>query len=196
MSLPLSELKKSADPKLAERVKKLCLAQNLVAEVESLEAERAEIRVEASRSKDADAEEKPRKMSVGNHPRLAEIDARLEELYDEMRDHTGELRLRARPSGDWMRWSGEHPAREDNQVDEQVTYGFVNADDLVNDLAAYAVEWDGSPLGDGDWDFIASRVTVGDLKELARTVVQMQEGAGAVPKSRHVSSSDQTSEAD
>lgn len=194
MSKPLSELR-TATPARAERTRRLCLNQSLVAEVEALAAEKADLAVESRRTSDDD-DDRPRKMSQGKSPRIAEIDARLEVLYDEMRDHTGEIRLRAKTPGEWMLWSSQHPAREDNKIDNDVTYGYVNADDLVNDLESYALEWDGSPLTADEWDFIASSITPGDLKELARTVVQMHEGVGAVPKSRTSSSDDQPSATD
>lgn len=181
MSKSLAEMRQSPRASLPERAYALCLAQGLVAEAQSLEEERAVLAVEPPPS-DPDVPQPPRRMSEAPpepDPRIAEIDGRLEALWGEMREHTGELRLRGVSDGEWRRWVAAHPSREDNKRDDAAAYGFCNADDLADDLGTYAASWNGDPLGEGDWEFIANRAAPGDVKELCRIVVQMHEVAGA-----------------
>lgn len=188
MSKSLAELRASAHTSLPERAYALCLAQGLVAEAQSLQLERDYLAVPAG--DDGEQQGSPKRNGEGPNPRLAEIDARLEELWAEMREHTGELRLRAIPAGEWRRWVDTHPAREDNKVDESAAYGFCDADALLADLAKYVQSWNGDPLAEGDWEFIANRAAAGDLKELCRVVVQMHEVQGAqAPKGSRTPSS-------
>ncbi|GHJ59131.1 hypothetical protein NOK12_16490 [Nocardioides sp. OK12] len=179
MSKSLAELRASTRTSLPERSYSLCLAQGLVAEVQALEEEAADLRTQALTADDDEGSKPPRRIGEGRNPRLAEIDARKEELFAEMREHTGELRLRGKTAGEWRRWVDAHPAREKNAVDEQAAYGMVNASDLADTLGDYAVAWNGADLGEGDWDFIANRAPAGDIKELCRLVVQMHEVPGA-----------------
>lgn len=197
MSKSIAELRASQHTALPERTMQLCLAQKLVAEVQQLEEERAEILI-VERDQEG-RPKRPRRQGEGPNPRLAEIQARFDELADEMREHTGELRIRAVTGGEWRRWVDAHPAREIgrredgrptyHQVDEEIAYGICNAVDLYHDLSGYVVSWNGADLAEGDWDFIANRAAPGDLNELCRQVVQMHEAVGAkAPLSRRHSS--------
>lgn len=191
MSKSLAEIRGSASTSLPERTYRLCLAQALVAEVQSLTTEKANLEAEEPRRNDDEDGPKPR-VGQGQNPRLAEIKARLEQIIGEMNEHTGELRLRATTAGEWRRWVDAHPARETgldkrgvpilHPADADVAYGFANASDLLDNLGAYVVAWNGEPLQAGDWDFIMGKAAGGDLKELCRIVVQMHETSVAVPK--------------
>lgn len=189
MAKSLAEMRQSPAVGLPERTKLLCLAQALVSKAQSLADERESLRVDHAR--DQDDKGPPKRSGEGSEPpRVKEIDAELEALWAEMREHTGELLLRGTSSGDWRRWAQAHPARQENKgtadkpnwvtdaTDAEVAYGFCNADDLLADLDRYAVAWNGDPLGEGDWEFIANRAAPGDLKEVARIVVQMHETEG------------------
>lgn len=193
MSKSIAELRASQHTALPERTMSLCLAQKLVAEVQQLDEERASI---LATERDEEGQSKrPRRQGEGRNPRLDEIQARFDELADEMREHTGELRIRAVTGGEWRRWVDAHPAREVgrresgeplfHQIDEEIAYGIANAVDLYHDLERYVVSWNGDELAEGDWQFIANRAAPGDLNELCRQVVQMHEAVGAkAPLSR------------
>lgn len=204
MSKSLAELRASQHTALPERTMPLCLSQALVAESQSLQEERDEI-LQAERVQDGEAK-KPKRQADKRNPRLVEIEARFDELADEMRAHTGELRIRAITGGEWRRWVDAHPAREtgrhDNgqpiyhQVDEAIAYGICNAVDLYLALSDFVISWNGDPFAEGDWDFIANRAAPGDLNELCRQVVQMHEATGAkAPLSRRRSSETTPAEA-
>lgn len=183
-SKSLAELRSSTRTALPERSYSLCLSQSIVAEVQALEEERTELRASMPGQDDTG----PRRQGQGLPPRLAEIDARMAELYEEMREHTGELRLRGVTAGQWARWRDANPARIEgnhpdgrpiiNAIDSEVGYGYVNATALLASLGDYAVAYNGDQLASGDWDFIAERAAAGDLKELCKLVVQLHEGAG------------------
>lgn len=197
MSKSIAELRASQHTALPERTMQLCLAQILVAEVQQLEEERSNI-IAAERDEEGQSK-RPRRQGEGRNPRLVEIEARFEDLADEMREHTGELRIRAITGGEWRRWVDAHPPREVgrheggqplfDRVDEDIAYGICNAVDLYHDLARYVISWNGAELAEGDWDFIANRAAPGDLNDLCRQVVQMHEAVGAkAPLSRRHSS--------
>lgn len=187
MSKSLAELRQSPATSAPERSYRLCLAAGLVAEVQSLTEELAAIAVPPRTDEDEPAAPPKRMAEGGESPREAEIKQRLRELWDEMEEHTGELRLRAVDSGAWRRWVDAHPAREDNARDARIAYGACNGDDLIDDLATYAHSWNGDPLAEGDWEFIRSKASGGDLQALAQAVVMMHEVAPDLPKLRRVS---------
>lgn len=192
MSKSLAELRQSSRTSLPERTYEMCLSQALVAETQALEQEKRELGI-ASRRSDADADSPtpPRKMGQASSPRVVEINARLEELYDEMREHTGKLLLRGVTSGKWRRWVSENPAREDGRddngravtlsADEQIALGYCDASALMTSLGDYAAEWNGVPLEAGDWSWLEEHAAPGDLKAIAQVVVVMHEGPGAKP---------------
>lgn len=187
MPKSLAELRASAHTKLPERTYSLCLAQGLIGEVQQLEEERAEIKIAAAGEEGQS--KRPRRGGEGINPRLAEIDERLAELYEEMREHTGSLRLRALNSGKWRRWVDDNPARIAeygpkgepilNAIDVAAAYGYCDASALAETLAEYVVTWNDEPLDAAGWAFIAETAAPGDLKELCKIVVQMHETVGS-----------------
>lgn len=198
MPKSLSEIRASKRTGLPERTYELCLSQSLVAEAQELQEEKASLAFDATR-KTENGEGPPRKMAEKQPARLAEIDERLDELLEEMAEHTGTLRLRARDGGAWQRWVDDHPAREINRdakgnptyhpTDESAAYGLANANDLLADLGSYAVAWNDDEMVEGDWETIAKNAAPGDLAELCRIVVQMHAVTGYRPgKSRWRSS--------
>lgn len=211
----LADLRAGNRAALPERTYPLCLAQNLVAEAQALEEQRDEAVIAhrratrpAGESADAESKGRPRRAAERpDPPEIAEINARMEALFDEMREYTGELRLRGKETGAWLRWVGENPPRKildpdgkvrDNELDQRVTYGNCDADALFATLHEYAVEWDGDPIDDDEWEFILAKAAPGDLQELCRVVVQMHEGRGvnAPPKSLNGSPATATSSTD
>lgn len=189
---------------LPERTEELCLAQQLVAEVQALVIERDELTVEAARAREAGRA----KLSEGAAPpRVTEIDARLDELYDEMAEYTGQVVLRAEPAGAWRRWADEHPARElgrDEQgrpqfhpQDASVTGGWCDSTALLERLGDFVVSWNGDPVSAEDWSWVMANAAPGDLKRLCTVVMEMHERAGAgAPKSRRPSSGMPMAESD
>lgn len=185
MPKSLAELRASQSTSLPERSYSLCLASGLVAEVQALLSELDTLAV--PRTDEGEAAGPPRRMGDPRDVRRSEIDARMAELWTEIDDHTGELRIRAIRADEWAHWVDEHPARKDNDRDEGIAFGLCNADDLVADLGRYAASWNGAPLEDGDWAYIAGKASRGDLKQIARTVVVMHEQAADLGKFRQAS---------
>lgn len=199
----LADLRANGKVTLPERIYELCLSQGLVGEAQALAEEKRNVEVEVARHIDDETEGRPRRQGEGKHPRIAEIDARLEELYDEMREHTGQLLLRGITGGEWRRWCDAHPAREDGRdergrpvtlaIDEAVAYGLCDASALIARLGDFAVSWNGTPLETGDWDWLEEKAPPGDLKEMARWVVQMHEIGGVKPLPKGLKPSSTTS---
>lgn len=186
MSKPLSELRQSPHVGLPERTYQLCLAPKLIGEVQQLISKLEDAEVEAAAQRNGDAAARPKRMA--DSPVQKELREEIAALRDEMAEHTGVLTLRGTTEGAWRDWVDHHPARtgedEDPAVarDKAIAWGVCNADDLIDDLDKYAVEWDGEPLQPGDWEFIVSKAAPGDLKEIGRVIVAMHETAVNVPK--------------
>ena len=192
MSKSLAELRASTRTSLPIWSYSLCLAQGLVAEVQAIEEQLLDLRVPR---RDPDDDGPPRRLAEGPSARVVELEDRKAALYEEMREHTGEIRLQGKPAGEWRRFVDANPPRKDNKADEAFTYGLCDADALLASLGDFVVSWNGDPLGEGDWDFIANRAPAGDLKEMCRQVVQLHEMPGArAPKSQKSSSTTGTSE--
>lgn len=191
MSKSLAQLRQSPRTSLPERSYTLCLSQAIVAEIQALETEKNGLEIEARRKEDDEdaPPAKRRKMGEGQNPRIDEIDARLEVLYDEMRQHEGQLLLRGETNGAWRRWCDANPARENGRdergrpvilaIDQTVAYGYCNASALIDRLGDFAAAWNGEALETGDWAWLEEKAPPGDLKEMARWVVQMHEATGA-----------------
>lgn len=176
MSKSLAELRASTRTSLPVWSYSLCLAQGLVAEVQQIEETMLDLRVAPREEGEAAP---PRRLVNGPDLRLAELEARKAALYEEMREHTGEVRLKGKPAGEWRRFVDAHPPRAENKADEMFAYGLCDADALLAILGEFVESWNGDPLAEGDWEFIANRAPAGDLKEMCRQVVQMHEMPGA-----------------
>lgn len=187
MPKSIAEMRTSPSVGLPERPVRMCLAQKLVAEVQSLAAEHEQIVNQVKI--DPDKPGTPRRAGQGKPARAEEIEERVAALHEEMREHTGELLLRGIGAGRWRRWVADHPVRQVgltkegapiwNPVDEEIAYGYCNADDLLDELGSYVVSWNGEPLADGEWDFILTNAAPGDINEAVKVVVQMHEFVGA-----------------
>lgn len=211
MSKSLAELRAEAKPRTAERSVRLCLAQDLVSHVQALAEEKQALILEigvnpadeaADEAPKGDDEKpkKPRRVGDPRTARVAEIEAELEALYAEMREHEGDLILRATSAGAWQRWVEENPPRVTerdknnrpilNPVDETVGYGVCDASALLDDLGKYVATWNGEPVKPDDLTYLLDNAAPGDVKQLCRTVVEMHEGTGArAPKASSTSSS-------
>lgn len=198
MALSLADLRKEKEKpaSLPTRVVKICLDQALLSDIQRLTAEKSDIATAAALAA-ADSDDSagpPRRQGQGVDPRLAEIDAELEPLYERLRETEGELLISARDGGEWIRWKDAHPPRENNEVDDRLAYGLCNAADLVADLGKYIVAWNGDDFGPGEWDgWFASKVAPADLGECTKAVVEVHEARVSAPKSLSTSSAPQTS---
>lgn len=197
MPKTIAEMRASQSVGLPERPVPICFAQKIVAQVQSLNAEHDAL-MEKFALEEAKAK-RPIRAGEGRPARVEEILDELEVLFEEMREHTGTLTLRGISGGAWRRWVADHPVRQIgltdqgapiwNPVDEELAYGYCNADALFDDLRTYAKAWNGDPVNDSDWEFILEFAAPGDLNEAVKTVVQMHEFVGAkAPLSRRPSS--------
>lgn len=188
----LAEMREAGGSRRPTRTIEICLAQDLVAETERLGRELLDVKIAAGRADDdVDA---PRKLSEGGlPPRAAEIESRLEAIYDEMAAHTGTLLLRAESPGAWQRWKDAHPPRMDrdderqivNPLDLDVAGGYCNASELFDRLRDFAESWNDDPISDDDWAYLLENAAAGDLKDACRRVIDLHEAGGSqAPKSR------------
>lgn len=185
MSLSIEQMRAGGVSSRGTDALELCLAQHLVSRVKALQFERAAVAVSMARE---DGEPDPNQKLGGVPSRLAEIDAELGTLYDEMRERTGVLTLEAEPTGDWIRWRDAHPARKDGEdkdgrpilspIDQTVTWGWCDSSALLARLGDFASAWNGEPLKPGEWDWIVDNAVPGDLKEACQRVVALHENAG------------------
>jgi hypothetical protein len=196
----LADLRKTKDQPASRptRIVKACLDQALLADIQRLTVEKTDLLMSAPLDGDGEQGENgpPRRVGQGMNPRIAEIDAELEPLYQRLRDAEGEILLSATDGGTWLRWKDAHPAREKNEVDERLAYGLANATDLLEDLGKYVVSWNGDDFGPGEWDWFSQKVAPADLGACISAVVELHESRISAPKLRSVSSEPPTSATD
>lgn len=183
----LAELRARANKALPTHVQVITLDQDLVADIQRLEAERDDLTNDMRRTDgDGNRTGEPTKAGQGSHSvaRLEEIASELAARYDQMRASEGELLVRAITGGEWQRWKDEHPPREGNVTDERIGWGLLNASDLLADLGLFVVSWNGEPLGEGDWQMLADQMPAGDLRDVTSAVIALHERSGVrIPKS-------------
>lgn len=173
----------------------VCLDQDATAKVQRLMAEHANLEQEESarqeaesEARDTDAPKPPSKLAEAPepskpNPRLAEVSAEIEALWEAMRPSTGDILLTAIDGGEWMRWKDDNPAREDNQSDMMLTFGICNATALAADLGRYVIAWNDEAVGPEDWSgWMSARVSSADRGAAVRMIVEMHETRLSVPK--------------
>ena len=198
MPKSLADLRAEKRTTRPERSYTACLAPELIAEVQALTEELDRL-PQASVVEDEERQGPPRRTGQGENPRAAEIKSRLAELLDQMAEYEGELRIRAtKTDGEWRQWVNEHPARDEGEAghkrDLEVTYGYCNADALIDDLGTYAVGWNGETLDEGDWAMLG--VANADKKRIATAVASLYESGLDLPKWRSALSASLRSESD
>lgn len=205
MPKTLADLRQSPHVGLPEQTHKLCLSGKLYAEftvadeaffeaqgAAEVARERAD---EAARDAD-DVPRRPRRAGEGSEvvalreaadaaeavadEKAADVD-RIREL---MAEHTVEVTVRAKQDGDWRTWCAAHPAREDDRRDTTEFAGLCDADALIAAAGDWVTAVNGAPLKPGDWDFVTAAAAPGDVKELAKRIVRMQERGVDLGKSR------------
>lgn len=132
-----------------------------------------------------DSEGRPAKMGAGVPPEVAAIREQLRELTDLAADYKGTVTLaNTRTEGEWIQWRIAHPAREKGEggyrEDMAITLGWCDSDALIDDLATFAVSWNGEPLAKGNFDALG--IDRLDKKVMARTVIGWYEVRDDDPK--------------
>jgi hypothetical protein len=174
----LAELRKNPPKVRQERSLNICLAPDLMAQVQELTGKLATLDQAASPGA---RRRRPAEGPLKEDPKAAEYRTELAAVLEKMADHEGEMRVADNKSdGEWRTWVNEHPARGEDEPghdrDQRVTSGVCNADDLIEDLATYCYAWDGEELQPGDYDRIyADSISNPDKMELAGAVVSMYE---------------------
>lgn len=186
MPKSLAEMRQSTKVGRPRRSYQVCLAGSLMAEMQSLTNELADL---ATRTTGSEGEAKPpKRVASPEAARIAELRARMTELDEEMAEHTGEVMLEGIDDGEWDRWTDEHPAHEPGTKgyprDMRVTGGICDAEALIADLPRYIVEWNGEPVDEEERKFLFGAIAGGDKKEMAQLVIVMHETAVDLPKLR------------
>lgn len=197
-SLPTRSLEVCTDQSAMARI------IQLATEKDDLETAHQRALAEAGYDPDASAGDAKPKRTGQKRPmppaRLAEIDAEVERLYDQMRDSQGTLWMQARDGGDWQRWKDEHPAMPQGHVEtvrangdhvkgepvydprdfviarSGLPLGYFNVNAVVTDLGRWVTRWNDELINEGDWNgWLFRQIAPGDLREAAVEVVRMHE---------------------
>lgn len=184
MSKSLADLRANPPKSRPERSVTICLKPHLVAEVQALTEELNNLPAAQILDPEGEKGPKPRQgqSKPKEHPRSVEIRGRMAELFAEMAEHEGELRVRANiTDGEWRIWANANPGRDEDEKqgharDQEVTFGYCNADALLADLGKYVHSWNGDPLTGTDWaEVFEPNIAGPDLKQIATHVVAMFE---------------------
>jgi len=182
----LAELRAQTGPKplpKATRTVTLIEGQHLLAQVQALEEEKRDLLVQAQRdTEQAEDDGRKRTLKAGQKPepseppRVEEIKAEIKTTVGHLAEFQAEVGLRGLTGGDWQRYKDEHPPREDNKADLQLTAGLCNASDLFADLGRFVASWEGEDLAAGDWnEHVAERICYADRRDLVSDVVDLHE---------------------
>lgn len=206
MAKSLADLRTQRPKTLPTREIPICLDWDLTNEMMRLETELGDLRIELAEARENKSAAKP-KMGEGVDPRIEKIEAieqRMRDLLDQQRDATGMLTVRAIQSGEWALWKDEHPVRwsgtgDDrvmNESDRQIGYGLVDSTALLAELGRWLHLWEGDEVATEDRSAVLDAISPGDLNEICRKVILLQEGSTTLaPKSRNASSTTETSDA-
>lgn len=164
----LAELKASQYVGLPETSFDLCVAGKL-----NLERERIQIALRA----ELDAEKSPR---VGSKSATKKLNDEHEKLIEQMSEFLVTLKLRAKHPKVWRDWRAANPARENDDLDEQVGY---DVDALTDSLRDFVISVNDEPVTDEWWDLITEAAAPGDWWRLTERVIGLQTGSVEVPKS-------------
>jgi len=154
--------------RLPERVYPLCMRADLRSEWEQAEQELAK------------AETQARDSLAGTTAAGKKIAARIQQLEQEMADHTIGIKLRAVTHKGWSDLLAAHPPREGNEAD-----GAFNSDTFgCGLLAACAID----PVMTIDQaGLLVDRLTIGQWNDLFNTLWQLNRSGDDIPKSRRAS---------
>lgn len=201
MAKSLADLRSQRPKTLPTREVPICLEWDITNTIVRLETELGDLQVAALEAREKTTA-KP-KMSDGENPRIAEVEAEMRDLLDQQRDAIGHLTIRAIDGGVWAAWKDEHPARFHgagdermmNESDRQITYGLVDSTALLADLKLWLYLWEGDELAAAeDKTTMLEAIAPGDQNEICRSIITLQEGSTPLaPKSRSASSSTETS---
>lgn len=191
MSKTLAELRADRPKRLAESSITVCLAPDLVAEIQSLGEELNNLTVGIAPDEESEQQGPPKRM-VGpkEPPRAGEIRARMGDLLQEIANNEGQFRLRAtKTDGEWRLWCNSNPSRGEGEPgferDLRFTAGHCNSDALIDDIGSYVVAWNGDPLEGSDWDDVfKASVGLPDKAQMASIVTSMYESRLDFPQWR------------
>ena len=214
----LAELRAQKDaPKVPESSFAVTLieGQHLLAESQALAEERLYLGSEKdgllrqARRVDEDGNRTGPPLKAGEKveepSRVAEIDARLQEITDreavlltDLAQFQATVGLRGWTGGEWQRWKDQHPAREGNKDDESFALGRCDYAALFGTLGSFVATWDGEAVAESDWDgWLAERIVYADRRDMVAQVVLMQEArVPRVPKSPSPSSTTEAAATD
>lgn len=128
---------------------------------------------------DAVAAQGPTRLN-GTSPEVTRLNNRREKLRKQMAEYTVTLTFRAKPGHEWRRWVSQHPARKDDELDEQL--GF-NVDALSDSVRDYVVSINGEPVTDQWWQMIADNAAPGNIWKMTAIVRNLHQREMVVPKS-------------
>lgn len=198
--MKMSELMKSDEASLPERIVKICVSGKLLAKLE--EADRVLVNLEAeiqrleNMASDSDGEYRPKRRMV-EKPKLvqlreqaAEQAAVVDVIRDKMLEHEIPVLVRAKEPGEWQQFIDANPAREKDDDKAAYTRDLQHASLTCNIDALRAVAGDYVvKYGDEDatpdmWEWLTKNAARGDQIKLAKTIVSLHEGSVDPGKSR------------
>jgi hypothetical protein len=136
-----------AEAQRAVRTVKVCTRADLAEEYETLETRLAKAKADNN--------------SIGGNPQVAELSAQLEELREQLRDATIEVKIRGLPRRDYTKLVAAHAPREGNKADAMLG---MNVDEVVEQLIKRGTF---SPdLDAEDWEFLLGDVTEATYEQL------------------------------
>lgn len=194
MPKSISELRASGQVRRRTRDHTICLDVELADQYREKRQELYEAAAELEEA--GEAKQQPGRLGSRPHKELRErveaLGAELDELADQMAEFEVVVTLQQAETEAWNDWAAANPPRE-QLADEMGRRALVirdaqhggrcNFDALVKDLDTWVIALNGSPVADGEWEWLVSKAAPGDVDDVAGAVLELHTGRVSLPKS-------------
>lgn len=195
MSKSISEMRASGQVRRGTRDRTICLDVDLADEYrrkrEDLYDVAAELE-EATNGKQAPGRLGSRPAHKALRERVETLGAELDAIADAMAEFEVVVTLERAETEDWNDWAAENPPREQPAdelgrraliIRDAQHGGRVNFDALVRALGTWVIALNGDPVTDGEWEWVVSKASPGDIDDVAQDVLELHTGRVSLPKS-------------
>ena len=154
------------------------LAGHLMAELETLEEELAELQIAEDQRPDG-AKSRGR---LGAKSKLVEKAEQIKAKQDEMAEFWLDLVIEQKSFVEWRQFKADNPPRDNDPLDDSLG---VNFDKLVTDFTPSCVVE--PEMDQEDWEGLFDKAAPGDLRDMGAAVFRMHEARLDIPLSRSAS---------
>lgn len=123
---------------------------------------------------------------------VTELGTQLDAIADQMAEYEVVVTLAQAETESWNDWAAENPPREQPadelgrralMIRDAQHGGRCDFDALVKALPTWVIALNGNPVVDGEWEWVVSKASPGDIDDVAKDVLELHTGRVSLPKS-------------